>query len=62
MNENLYATLQTRFPADTNQTAIETLDGAEVSYGDLDAGAARMANTLARHGVLPGDRVMVQVE
>ncbi len=61
MNENLYAILQTRFPDDPNQTAIETPGGAEISYGDLDAGAARMANLLEGHGVRPGDRVLVQV-
>ena len=60
MNQNLYALLRAHFPADLSQTAIETSDGGEISYGDLDAGAARMANTLIQHGVQPGDRVMVQ--
>ncbi|WP_120499900.1 malonyl-CoA synthase [Roseovarius sp. EL26] len=33
----------------------------DVTYGDLFAGAERMAATLARLGVAPGDRVAVQV-
>jgi len=61
MNHNLYALLRSRFPADLSETAIETLDGDEISYGALDAGAAMMANMLTARGVVPGDRVMVQV-
>lgn len=61
MNQNLYALLRGRFPADLSQTAIETIDGGEISYGELDADAARMANALVARGVRPGDRVMVKV-
>jgi long-chain acyl-CoA synthetase len=32
-------------------------EGAEISYGALDADAARLANALGAHGVRPGDRV-----
>lgn len=42
--------------------AIETQDGAHISYGDLIARAGQMANVLAARGVRPGDRVAVQVE
>ncbi len=41
---------------------IETPEGHIVSYGDLDAHSARLANLLTFCGVLPGDRVAVQVE
>ncbi|WP_439372254.1 malonate--CoA ligase [Bradyrhizobium sp. DASA03120] len=42
--------------------AIETQDGAQISYGDLVARAGQMANVLVARGVKPGDRVAVQVE
>ncbi|WGD52532.1 malonyl-CoA synthase [Bradyrhizobium sp. CB1650] len=42
--------------------AIETHDGARISYGDLIARAGQMANVLVARGVKPGDRVAVQVE
>jgi len=42
--------------------AIETQDGAHISYGDLIARAGQMANVLVTRGVKPGDRVAVQVE
>ncbi|MGY0570722.1 malonate--CoA ligase [Bradyrhizobium sp. RDM12] len=42
--------------------AIETQDGARISYGDLIARAGQMANVLVARGVKPGDRVAVQVE
>ena len=42
--------------------AIETHDGARISYGDLIARAGQMANVLVACGVKPGDRVAVQVE
>lgn len=42
--------------------AIETQDGAHISYGDLMARAGQMANVLVARGVKPGDRVAVQVE
>jgi malonyl-CoA/methylmalonyl-CoA synthetase len=41
---------------------IETPDGRKVSYGDLEAGAARVAGRLVAEGVEPGDRVALQAE
>ncbi|WP_018700723.1 malonate--CoA ligase [Amorphus coralli] len=37
-------------------------DGAVTSYGDLDARSARFAAVLKEAGVVPGDRVAVQVD
>ena len=48
--------------AQPEATALETQDGAVLSYGDLDAGAGRVAQALAALGVEPGDRVAAQVE
>ncbi|TYL92261.1 malonyl-CoA synthase [Bradyrhizobium rifense] len=47
---------------DPKRLAIETQDGAHISYGDLIARAGQMANVLVARGVKPGDRVAVQVE
>lgn len=47
---------------DPERLAIETQDGAHISYGDLIARAGQMANVLVARGVKPGDRVAVQVE
>src|SRR5580704_9694631 len=60
MNANLYARLASRFPADRNQPFLETLDGLKVTYGELEAGAGRLAALLRAKGVAPGERVAVQ--
>jgi malonyl-CoA/methylmalonyl-CoA synthetase len=41
---------------------LELPDGAIVTYGDMLARSAHLANALAARGVKPGDRVAVQVE
>ncbi|HYE45926.1 MAG TPA: malonyl-CoA synthase [Caulobacter sp.] len=41
---------------------LERPDGSVIRYGDLEALTAHWANALAALGVLPGDRVAVQVE
>ncbi len=61
MAAHLYAQLSSRFP-EPGKLAFETQDGARFTYGDVDAGAARMAGALVALGVKPGDRVAVQVE
>jgi malonyl-CoA/methylmalonyl-CoA synthetase len=60
MNGNLYALLASRFPADRARPAFELPDGSAVSYGELEAGAGRLAALLLAKGVKPGDRVAVQ--
>jgi malonyl-CoA/methylmalonyl-CoA synthetase len=60
MNGNLYARLASRFPADRAQPAFEMLDGAAVSYGELEAGVGCLAALLKAKGVTVGDRVAVQ--
>jgi len=60
MNGNLYALLASRFPADRTQPFLETLDGQAVSYGEMEAGAGRLAALLKAKGVTPGDRIAVQ--
>ncbi|MBR0698387.1 malonyl-CoA synthase [Bradyrhizobium diazoefficiens] len=60
-NANLFSRLFDGLD-DPNRLAIETQDGARISYGDLIARAGQMANVLVARGVKPGDRVAVQVE
>ena len=60
-NANLFSRLFDGLD-DPKRLAIETHDGARISYGDLIARAAQMANVLVARGVKPGDRVAVQVE
>ncbi|TPE53182.1 malonate--CoA ligase [Amaricoccus solimangrovi] len=62
MNGNLFARLAARFPADASTVAIETPEGRAITYADLLAASGRMAAVLRAEGVVPGDRVMVQVE
>ena len=58
---NLFSRLAARV-TDPTRVAIETKTGAAVTYGDLIAATARLANVLVARGVKPGDRVAVQVE
>ncbi len=62
MSENLYDLLSRRFPADRSKPCFLLSDGRAVSYGDLEAGAARVAGRLGAEGVGPGDRVALQAE
>src|SRR5246127_2301069 len=61
MNANLFSRLFDSLD-DPERLAIETLDGARISYGDLIARAGQMANVLVASGVKPGDRVAAQTE
>ncbi len=61
-NENLYALFESRFPVDRHQALLLVDSGAPLSYADAEAGSARYASFLAGLGLVPGDRVAVQVE
>ncbi len=58
---NLYTLLRGRFPADSEATCLELADGTCVSYGEIGARSGRLAGLLENLGVVPGDRVLVQV-
>lgn len=62
MSENLYSLFESRFPADRSQPLLLLQDGKDVSYADAQAGSARYAALFAGLGLVPGDRVAVQVE
>ncbi|MDD5286556.1 MAG: malonyl-CoA synthase [Desulfuromonadaceae bacterium] len=61
-DKNLYSFLQTGFPADPAAACLILTNKEEISYGLLQQESARYANLLASLGILPGDRVAVQVK
>ena len=61
VNANLYDILSARAPV-REKIALETPDGARISYGELFARAGRMARALSDLGVEPGDRVAAQID
>src|SRR3979411_898597 len=61
MNANLFSRLFDGLD-DPSRIAIETIDGAHISYGELISRAGRMANVMVGRGVTPGDRVAAQTE
>jgi malonyl-CoA/methylmalonyl-CoA synthetase len=61
MNENLFSLFESRFPKDRS-AALLLMGTRTLSYAQADAASARMASMLASLGLVPGDRVAVQVE
>lgn len=62
MSANLHELLVSRFPANRAAPCFILADGAEISYGALEASATRVAARLIAEGVQPGDRVALQAE
>ncbi|HEX5796253.1 MAG TPA: AMP-binding protein, partial [Geminicoccaceae bacterium] len=62
MTMNLYDQIRANAPADPGMLCLETADGRRFGYGDLERLSGQIANALQAQGVLPGDRVAVQVE
>jgi malonyl-CoA/methylmalonyl-CoA synthetase len=61
MSNHLYDAFVASVPG-RERTAIHLPDGARISYGQFFDLAERLGSHLVRAGVLPGDRVAVQVE
>ncbi|PUE35964.1 malonyl-CoA synthase [Limnohabitans sp. Jir72] len=61
-SHNLFSALRAAFPADLNATAVETDEGLNYSWADLDRATAMMANLLQSLDLPEGSRVAVQVE
>ncbi|RUV41758.1 MULTISPECIES: malonyl-CoA synthase [unclassified Mesorhizobium] len=61
MTNHLFDAFRASMPA-PGQVLMETDDGRSISYADMLAWSARFAHALVAAGVLPGDRVAVQVE
>src|SRR5262245_61379615 len=61
MSDNLFDQIRARITA-PDKTFIETNTGERITYADMLARTAQIANVLVARGVVPGDRVAVQVE
>ncbi|HEY7457598.1 MAG TPA: malonyl-CoA synthase [Xanthobacteraceae bacterium] len=61
MSNHLYDAFVAAIPG-RDRTAIKLPDGRRISYGQLFGLVDRMGSHLVRRGVVPGDRVAVQVE
>ncbi len=61
-NNNLFAALRAAFPTDLDAVAIETAEGLNYSWRDLERSTAMMANLLASLKLPAGSRIAVQVE
>ena len=61
MSNWLYGAIEAAIP-DRRKTLVELADGARNSYGEVFDLAGKLAAHLVRRGVVPGDRVAVQVE
>lgn len=59
---NLYALLESGFPKNREDCALETQEGLYYSWRDLDRATAMMANLLKSLNLPQGSRVAVQVE
>lgn len=62
MSDNLYELLSSRFPADPAGPCFLLTDGGLITYGQVRDTVARVAGSLIAQGVVPGDRVALQVE
>jgi malonyl-CoA/methylmalonyl-CoA synthetase len=61
-NNNLFAALRGAFPKDLDAVAVETDNGLNYSWRDLERATAMMANLMKSLDLPPGARVAVQVE
>ena len=62
MNQNLYALFESRFPREAQAPLLLLEGGRTLTYSEAEATSARYAALLASRGLVPGDRVAVQVE
>ena len=61
-NANLFAALRAAFPRNLDEIAIETDNGLNYSWRDLERATAMLANLLESLGLPKGSRIAVQVE
>ena len=61
-NENLFAALRAAVPADLDATAVETDNGLNYSWRDIERATAMLANLLLSLKLPAGARIAVQVE
>jgi malonyl-CoA/methylmalonyl-CoA synthetase len=61
-NDSLFQRFDQQVSARGQAAALIADDGTSLSYNGLRDQAARFAAVIRRHGVVPGDRIVVQVE
>jgi malonyl-CoA/methylmalonyl-CoA synthetase len=61
MSNHLYSAIEAA-NADLKKVLIKLADGKHLSYGEVFSLAEKLASHLIRSGVVPGDRIAVQVE
>jgi malonyl-CoA/methylmalonyl-CoA synthetase len=61
-NANLFAALRAAFPQNLDEIAVETDNGLNYSWRDLERATAMMANLLVSLALPEGSRIAVQVE
>jgi malonyl-CoA/methylmalonyl-CoA synthetase len=61
-DHNLFSVFSQQFTARASRELLQTADGTSLSYADVERLSARIASALSGLGVVPGDRVSVQVE
>ncbi|MEO6017693.1 MAG: malonyl-CoA synthase [Polaromonas sp.] len=61
-NQNIFAALRAAFPSNLDAVAVETDNGLEYSWRDLERSTAMLANLLKSLKLPAGARVAVQVE
>ena len=61
-SQNRFSALRAAFPSDLDATAVETDEGLNYSWRDLERGSAKMANLFASLDLPPGSRIAAQVE
>ena len=60
--DNLFVALRASFPSDLKTVAVQTDEGLQYSWLDLERSTAMVANLLQSLGLPEGSRVAVQVE
>ena len=61
-NHNLFAALRAAFPTELDEVAVETDNGLNYSWRDIERATAMLANLLVSLKLPAGARVAVQVE
>lgn len=61
-NSNLYTVFRQYFPADSDTVFARDINDRVLTYGQLEAGSAQLANWFVAMGIQRGDRIAVQVE
>ena len=61
-NNNLFAALRAAFPADLDSIAVETDNGLNYSWRDIERATAMLANLLVSLKLPAGSRIAVQVD